>query len=103
MSGRGGAAGCSTVTFNATEQCAFLLKMIRASVSLIERVYMMKVPLLFENKAVGTTKIELSVAVILRIVYPKAYGEDYPTGKLTENQIENINAILTVLKQPLLS
>jgi hypothetical protein len=77
--------------------------MIRTTVNLIERVYMMKVPLLFENKAVGTTTIELSVAVILRIVYPKAFGEDYPTGTPTPQQVENINAILTILKQPLIS
>lgn len=94
---------CTTVTFKATEQCAFLVKLIRTAVNLIERVYMMKVPLLFENKAIGNMKIELNVTVILQIVYPKAFGEDYPTGNLTPNQIENINAILTILKQPLIS
>lgn len=107
MSGRTRAAAktataCSTVTFQASEQCAFLLGMIRNVAKLIERVYIMEVPIVVQAEASANMTITITDDGLVRYLYKVAFHADYPTGDPTTEERENINAIREILKLPLI-
>ena len=103
MSGRTRAAVCSTVTFPAAEQCAFLLGMIRNVIKIIQKVYTLTAPLIVDAKADASVTLDITDDVLLRYLYKAAFNVPYPSGRPTEDELENINAILAILKRPLIT
>jgi len=93
---------CPTVTFQANDQCTFLLGMIRNVVKLIERVYIMEAPFIAEAQATASVIYTITDDLLVQYLYKTAFHKDYPTGQPTTEERDNINSILEILKFPLI-
>lgn len=101
MSGRTtGATTCTNVSFPATEQCAFLLGMIKNVIKLIEKVYCFVVPIVIQAKATARVTINVTEDKLIRMLFPKAYNAPYPSEPMSADDVEKINAIRVILKLP---
>jgi hypothetical protein len=103
MSGRTArAAGCTNVSFPATEQCAFLLSLIKNVIRIIEKVYAFVIPIVMKAEAKASVTINVTDDKLIRVLYPKAYNVPYPSEPMSAEDISKINAIRTILKIPLI-
>lgn len=103
MSGRTtGAALCTNVSFPATEQCAFLLNLIKNVIKLIEKVYAFVIPIVIKAEAEASVTVNVTDDKLLRLLFPKAYNAPYPSEPMSADDISKINAIRTILKIPLI-
>lgn len=103
MSGRTTrAAVCTNVSFPATEQCSFLLGLIKNVIKIIEKVYRFVVPIIMKAEAKASVTINVTDDKLIRFLYPKAYNAPYPSEPMSKEDINKINAIRTILKIPLI-
>jgi hypothetical protein len=103
MSGRTArAAVCTNVSFPATEQCAFLLGLIKNVIKLIEKVYCFVIPIVMKAEAKASVTINVTDDKLVRILFPKAYNAPYPSEPMSKEDVNKINAIRTILKIPLI-
>jgi hypothetical protein len=90
------------VSFPATEQCAFLLSLIKNVIRVIEKIYVLVVPIIMKAEATASVTIKVTDDKLVRVLFPKAYNAPYPSEPMSADDISKINAIRTVLKIPLI-